>query len=145
MSQIFKNIGELLTLKGVIKKDGRRVLEKDLSPIKKAAFIEKEGRLAWVGRESRLTSALVKELCPNGRVCEYDMGGRTVMPSFTECHTHLVFAGHRSDEFEMRHQGMSYQQIAEQGGGILSTVRATRKATAFQLSPLVKYTEWINL
>ena len=138
MIQIFRDIAELLTLKGVAKKDGRRVLEKDLGLIKRAAFIEEGGRLIWVGRESQLTSLLIKELCAGKEVCEYKMDSVTVIPSFTESHTHLVFAGDRSNEFEMRHLGMSYQQIAEQGGGILSTVRATRKATASQLFDLVK-------
>lgn len=139
MIQIFRNIGELLTLEAVTKKDGRRIVERDLGFIKKAAFIEKRGRLIWVGRESQLTPLLVKDLCGKENVCENGMDQMTVMPSFTESHTHLVFAGHRGDEFEMRQQGLSYQEIAERGGGIFSTVKATRGATASQLSKLVKY------
>ena len=139
MIQVFRSIGELLTLRGVAKKDGRKILEKDLSLIKNAAFIERKGRLIWVGRENQLTSSLINEFCGDEEFYEHDMDGMTVMPSFTECHTHLVFAGNRSDEFEMRCEGVSYRDIAERGGGILSTVRATRKATASQLFELTKH------
>jgi imidazolonepropionase len=62
-----------------------------------------------------------------------DAGGRVVLPGFVDAHTHLVFAGNRLDEFEMRCMGMTYQQISEQGGGIRSTVRRTRAATEDEL------------
>ena len=58
-----------------------------------------------------------------------DMGGRLVTPAPIDCHTHLVFGGDRAREFEMRLQGASYEEIARAGGGILSTVTATRAAT----------------
>ena len=62
-----------------------------------------------------------------------DAGGRLVTPGFVDAHTHLVFAGNRADEFEKRCAGMTYQEIAAQGGGIRSTVRKTRAATEDQL------------
>jgi imidazolonepropionase len=62
------------------------------------------------------------------RVCE-SMGGALVTPGLVDCHTHLVFAGDRAHEFEMRLQGESYEVIARAGGGILSSVRATRAAS----------------
>jgi imidazolonepropionase len=61
------------------------------------------------------------------------LGGRLVTPGLIDCHTHLVFAGDRSGEFEARLQGATYQQIAASGGGILSTVRATRSASEDEL------------
>ncbi|MEO0337551.1 MAG: imidazolonepropionase, partial [Pseudomonadota bacterium] len=64
--------------------------------------------------------------------------GLTVVPAFTECHTHLVFAGDRSNEFEMRNQGASYQEIAKKGGGILSTVKATREMSDEELLRLAQ-------
>lgn len=57
-----------------------------------------------------------------------DLGGRLVTPAFVDCHTHLVFAGSRAREFEMRLEGASYEEVARAGGGIASTVRATRAA-----------------
>lgn len=66
----------------------------------------------------------------------YDCEGKLVTPGFIDCHTHLVFAGSRADEFEQRLKGVPYQEIAKQGGGILSTVRATRAASVDQLTEL---------
>ncbi|GAA0859516.1 imidazolonepropionase [Aliiglaciecola litoralis] len=62
-----------------------------------------------------------------------DADGQWLLPGFVDCHTHLVFGGDRADEFEKRLNGLTYQQIAEQGGGIKSTVKATREASAQSL------------
>ncbi|RTZ14430.1 imidazolonepropionase [Vibrio aquaticus] len=66
----------------------------------------------------------------------FDCKGKLVTPGFIDCHTHLIFAGSRADEFEQRLKGVPYQEIAKQGGGILSTVRATREATQEELTEL---------
>ncbi|TVQ74495.1 MAG: imidazolonepropionase [Balneolaceae bacterium] len=63
----------------------------------------------------------------------FDAGGRLVIPGLVDCHTHLAFGGWRPDEFEMRSLGKSYEEIAAAGGGILSTMKATRKATEDEL------------
>lgn len=77
------------------------------------------GRIVWVGRD-------VPDIYA-GWPCE-DVGGRVVTPGLIDCHTHLVFGGNRAAEFEMRLHGASYEEVARAGGGILSTVRATRAA-----------------
>ena len=66
---------------------------------------------------------------PEGADMAQDLGGRLVTPALIDCHTHLVFGGDRAREFEMRLQGATYEEIARAGGGILSTVTATRAAT----------------
>jgi imidazolonepropionase len=72
-----------------------------------------------------------------------DAGGLVVLPGFVDAHTHPVFAGQRADEFEMRAQGYSYQEIAAKGGGIRSTVRHTRAATTEQLlATASRYAYW---
>ena len=62
-----------------------------------------------------------------------DLAGQWISPGFVDCHTHLVFAGNRAAEFEQRLLGVPYETIARQGGGILSTVRATRQAEVEEL------------
>ncbi|OYU16824.1 MAG: imidazolonepropionase [Rhodobacteraceae bacterium PARR1] len=86
-----------------------------------AAIALDDGRIAWVGAMADLPEAY--------RLLDrHDLGGRLVTPGLIDCHTHIVFAGHRAAEFEMRLQGASYEEIARAGGGILSTVTATRAA-----------------
>ena len=79
-------------------------------------------RIDWVGRHS--------ELPPEFAALETkDCGGRLATPAFIDCHTHIVSGGNRAREFEMRLQGATYEEIARAGGGIVSTVKATREAT----------------
>ncbi|MDQ2102563.1 imidazolonepropionase [Azospirillum isscasi] len=88
--------------------------------VRNAAIAVKDGRIAWVGAAGDL---------PAGRAAEeHDLGGRWVSPGLIDCHTHLVFGGNRAREFEMRLEGATYEEIARAGGGIASTVAATRAA-----------------
>ena len=82
--------------------------------------------IAFAGPMSALPTAYA-ELAPQ------DMGGRLITPGLIDCHTHIVFAGDRAAEFELRLNGASYEQVARSGGGILSTVRATRAASEAEL------------
>ena len=89
--------------------------------IERGAVVIEADRILWAGPEADLPADT-----PGERV---DLGGRLVTPGLIDCHTHVVFAGNRAREFEMRLTGASYQDIARAGGGILSTVRATRAAS----------------
>lgn len=80
-----------------------------------------DGRILWAGARADLPQA-------HGDLPVEDLGGRLVTPGLIDCHTHLVHAGDRAREFALRLEGASYQDIARAGGGILSTVRATRDA-----------------
>ena len=89
--------------------------------------------------ESRDAAAVAAPVAtPDGRVAErapvVRCGGRWLTPGLIDCHTHLVFAGSRADEFRRRLHGESYEEIAQSGGGILSTVRATRAASRAELA-----------
>ena len=92
----------------------------------KMAMLTVGGQIAWIGTQNKIP----KSLKPNQ---EIDLKNKLVFPSFIECHTHTVFAGSRAEEFEQRNHGVSYLEIAEKGGGILSTVKATRLATSQNL------------
>jgi imidazolonepropionase len=95
-----------------------------LGVIEDGAVAVTDGRIAWVGRRADLPgSAAVTTRCD----------GAWILPGLIDCHTHLVFAGNRAREFEMRLEGASYEEIAKAGGGILSTVRATRAAGEAEL------------
>ncbi|TLP68744.1 imidazolonepropionase [Parasedimentitalea maritima] len=80
------------------------------------------GKIQWVG-----VAADLPETYASWTV--QDMGGRLVTPGLIDCHTHVVFGGDRAQEFEMRLNGASYEEVARAGGGIVSTVSATRSAT----------------
>jgi imidazolonepropionase len=84
------------------------------------ALAARDGRIAWLGPRAEL---------PGPARETADCGGAWILPGLIDCHTHLVFAGDRSGEFEQRLAGASYEEIAQAGGGILSTVRATRAAS----------------
>ncbi len=87
-----------------------------------AAFAVKSGRIAWIGRPADLQAS------PEACAAEvHRIGGRWVTPGLIDCHTHLVFGGNRAGEFEMRLNGAGYAEIAKAGGGIASTMRATRE------------------
>jgi imidazolonepropionase len=128
--KIFNNIGELLTLSGASKKDGRNVKESDLGIINKAAIVTCDDEIIWCGSRNKIPKEFLKIKS------EVDLQGLTVLPGFIECHTHSVFAGNRANEFELRNQGSTYQEIASRGGGILSTMNATRKISSSELKKI---------
>jgi imidazolonepropionase len=129
------NTSQLVTLSGPARpRIGAELRE--LGLILDGAMLIDEGRIVAVG-----TRAAIE---PRAKAVEIiDAGGRLVTPGFVDSHTHLVFAGNRADEFEKRCAGMTYRQIAEQGGGIRSTVRKTRAATEDQLlEEARRYARW---
>ena len=91
--------------------------------VEDGALAVKDGRIAWLGARAQAPAA--------ARV--HDCGGLWITPGLVDCHTHIVHAGNRSDEWEARLNGASYEDIARQGGGIMSTVRATRAASEGEL------------
>ncbi len=90
------------------------------------AFLVLSGKIVWIGPQNKIPKNIKVSQ-------EIDLKKNLVFPSFVECHTHSVFAGSRAVEFERRNGGASYLEIAAEGGGILSTVNSTRKASKVQL------------
>lgn len=106
--------------------------------VRDAALVVEQGRIAWLGTEAELPADYRS-------LPRHDAGGAWVTPGLVDCHTHLVYGGQRADEFAMRLAGASYEEIARAGGGIVSSVRATRAAdedtlfaqAAARLAPLL--------
>jgi imidazolonepropionase len=98
-------------------------IQSDAGLIDNAAVILEEGKIAWAGSQKLMP-------VPPRRQAEIDCRGALVVPGLVDCHTHLCFGGWRGDEFELRLRGASYQEVAAAGGGIRSTVEATRSSDA---------------
>lgn len=93
-----------------------------------AAIAVQKGKIAWIGKQKDLPDA------PEKSAQEViDAHGNWMTPGLIDCHTHMVFGGQRADEFARKLQGESYESILASGGGILSSVRATRKASSEEL------------
>lgn len=96
--------------------------------IRDGAIAAKDGRIVWAGLRKDLPGA------PEALAREVrSAGGGWITPGLVDCHTHLVFGGDRAREFELRLEGASYEEMARAGGGIISTVKATRAASAEDL------------
>ncbi len=100
--------------------------EADWGLVEHGALLSEGERITWVGAQSALPAGLQV-------AAEHDLQGALVTPGLVDCHTHLVYGGERAREFEMRLHGVSYEAIARAGGGIRSTVEATRAASDEQL------------
>lgn len=116
---VLRNISQLATCSA-------KSEQQDAGLIQQAALVLENQQIVWVGREQDLPAQYANE-------DSVDCQQRLVIPGLIDCHTHLCFGGWRGDEFEMRLQGRSYQDIAASGGGIRSTVTATRSDTKEQL------------
>ncbi len=109
---------QLLTIRGP--RRARRGAElRELGMIRDGAVAIQDGVIEWIGPTDQL---------PNKNAPEFDASGKVVLPGFVDSHTHAVFARTRADEFEWRIQGTPYMDILARGGGILSSVKATREA-----------------
>ena len=100
----------------------------ELHIIPDGAVVVRDGTIAAVGRSADILSGL-----DTTGFSVIDASGRAVLPGFVDSHTHVVFGGYRADEFSWRLRGDSYMAIMERGGGILSTVAATKKASKEEL------------
>ncbi|HEX7709077.1 MAG TPA: imidazolonepropionase [Thermoanaerobaculia bacterium] len=124
MALLIRNLSQIATPTGSGPSRGRAM--RDLTVHEKSVMVIEGERFAFIGRESDLPETLtITE--------DFDAKGATALPGFVDSHTHIPFAGFRESEFNRRLQGETYEQIAAAGGGIASTVHATRKASEAEL------------
>jgi len=119
---LIENASELATSEGGSQKPVVGKQMQALKIIKDAALAIKNGKIIAVGKTTKIKTKFKA-------IQTIDARGKTVIPGFVDSHTHLVFAGSREDEFEMRLKGATYMEILQRGGGILNTVRETRRAS----------------
>jgi imidazolonepropionase len=120
------NCGELVTLAGPARPRIRNEM-RELSIIRGGAMLVRDGKIERIGPEAEVRPHIADDYEI------VDAGGRSVLPGFVDAHTHPVFGGTRVDEYEMRAGGATYEEIAQAGGGIRSTVRKTRAASEDEL------------
>lgn len=127
---LVKNIKQLVTVASGGKPWKTGVEMRDLDVRENSSVLIENGTIRAIGSAKDLEKKTVRD------AEILDASDRVALPGFVDSHTHLVFAGTRENEFAMRAEGRSYQEIAEQGGGILSTVNATRQAAKRDLKKL---------
>ena len=125
MTLLVRNLSQLATPTGRTARRGKAMRE--LLVVEKPVIVVGDGRFVYAGRESDMPRDLKIDE-------DFDARGATAVPGFVDSHTHIPFAGLRESEFNRRLQGETYEQIAASGGGIASTVHATRAASEDQLT-----------
>ncbi len=124
--------GQLLTLAGSNEAPRAGAAMADVGLVSNGAVAVSEGVIVAAGSTAEVMDAVT----PTPECTVIDAAGTAVLPGFVDPHTHLVYAGSRADEYEMRLAGASYQDISRRGGGILATMRATRAAPEEELVAL---------
>lgn len=130
-SILYYGIRELVSLQGAHRKKGRRIFEGDLSVISDGAILVQGRKIKKIGSRNEFKGLK--------GVKKVNLKAECVLPGFIDCHTHFAFGGDRADEFELRNQGVSYSEIAKRGGGIVSTVKATRGTSKKDLLKKAQY------
>ncbi len=124
--KVYRHLTQILTLESAHQKDGRNLIPSDLSLINDGAIVFDEDMIHWVGRDDELPEDLKK-------LPSVDLSGHVLTPELVDSHTHLVFGGDRAFEYSLRLDGADYQAIAQSGGGILSTMKATIESSEEEL------------
>jgi imidazolonepropionase len=117
---------QLLTLRGGGPRRGNSLSK--LGIVEDGAILVQAGKIAAAGSRAQVETLNVAR-----RTDKFDVGGRVVLPGFVDSHTHLIHAASRAEEYELKIQGASYEEIARKGGGILNSVKKLRAATAGEL------------
>jgi imidazolonepropionase len=131
MSLFLENAKQIVTCHTHGRKFKAGKYQSEIGLIQNASILAENGRIKWIGK--KLPASLRKSIKN-----KINASGKVILPGFIDSHTHLVFAGDRANEYSMRIKGATYEEIAKAGGGIVNTVKATRKATVNELLNLAK-------
>ena len=131
MSLLIENAKQIVTCHTRGRKFKAGKYQSEIGLIQNASIFTENGRIKWIGK--KIPSSLRKSVKQ-----QIDATGKVILPGFIDSHTHLVFAGDRANEYSMRIKGATYEEIAKAGGGIINTVKATRKAPFNELLKLAK-------
>ncbi len=132
---VVRNIGQLVSVSQKPIKGAKGALQ----ILSNAAIAVHKGRIVWIGSDAEADTLFINRTrTSRDGISLVDAQKAVVTPGFVDSHTHMVFAGHRAEEFHMRRAGTSYSVLLAQGKGILSTVEATRSATIEQLTELAQ-------
>ena len=125
MIKAYTHLNQILTLEGAHKKNGRHLIHEDLNLIEDGAVVFDSDKIIWVGS--------TKDLPSKYHARTINLEGHILTPELVDSHTHLIFGGDRASEYSERLSGISYEEIAKRGGGILKTMHDTRKSSAQEL------------
>ena len=131
MDLLIENASQIVTCHSRGRKFKAGKHQSEIGLLKDASVYIESGRIKWLGK--KLPPSIKRK-----NVKKIDGTGKTVLPGLIDSHTHLVFAGSRADEYSMRIKGSTYEEIAKAGGGIISTVKAVRKASKDELKKLAR-------
>ncbi|GAC1469955.1 MAG: imidazolonepropionase [Ktedonobacteraceae bacterium] len=134
-STVIRNIGQLVTI-------AQQPIEGATGPLQivsRGALAVHDGVIVWLGPDDDAEPLFTRDAATEGQdITIIDAQGAVITPGFVDSHTHLVFAGERAEEFHLRRSGVSYAELLKQGGGILSTMQATRGASTDTLLELAQ-------
>ncbi len=140
MKLLIENAKQIITCRTNGRKFNSGKFQSGIGLLENSSIYSENGIIKWIGKASDVRNK--KSEFRSSSVQTIDARGKVVMPGFIDSHTHLVFAGDRANEFAMRMEGKTYEQIAQAGGGIVNTVSAVRKTSKAELKALAKKRLW---
>jgi len=138
MKLLIENAKQIVTCRTNGRKFNSGKFQSGIGLVENSSIYSENGIIKWIGKDVRSKRSEVR-----GQKSEViDARGKIIMPGFVDSHTHLVFAGNRANEYAMRMEGKTYEEIAQAGGGIVNTVSAVRKTSKAELKTLAKQRVW---
>jgi imidazolonepropionase len=141
MKLLIENAKQIVTCRTNGRRFNSGKHQSQIGLVKDASIFIENGIIKWIGKKSDVRG----QKLDFKRVEKIDASGKVIFPGFVDSHTHIVFAGDRSNEFAMRMEGKSYEAIAQAGGGIVNTVSAVRKTPKAELKAIAKERIWSSI